>query len=316
MAAGKKAVLTPEQFLERVATIKIDRSHDGRAPHKPLMLLLALGRVALGPEKRLIPYETADELFKELWNEFGRPGARPRVEYPFGRLRNDDRLWEIPEESQLSTGRKKEIRVTEAKRLGITGGFRRDVHDLLFLHPEIVSRAAHQILSEHFPPTIHHDILEAVRIASGSPLWGPMSRRAKKKVRKYTPRDPRFRREVLEAYDERCAICEYDIRLGDRLLGLEAAHIRWHSHNGRDVVPNGLALCSVHHKALDSGALGLDAKDGGGYRILVSSKVRGRSPAATRLRKFSRRPVRPPLSSFDRPDRRSVEWHRREVFHP
>ena len=71
--------MTPEQFLERLSAVRIDRSHGGRAPHKPLMLLLALGRVGLGPEKRLIRYETADERFKELWDEFGRPGyATPR----------------------------------------------------------------------------------------------------------------------------------------------------------------------------------------------------------------------------------------------
>ena len=93
---------------------------------------------------------------------------------------------------------------------------------------------------------------------------------------------PGSARRVLEAYDERCAVCKYDIRFGDRLLGLEAAHIRWHSHDGRDVVPNGLPLCGVHHKALDLGAMGLEAK-GGGFRILVSGRVRGRSPAAKRL---------------------------------
>ena len=315
MAAGKKAVLTPEQFLERVATVRIDRSHGGRAPHKPLMLLLALGRVRMGLESRLISYETADAHFKKLWHEFGRPGARPRVHYPFGRLRHDDRLWEIPEELQLSTGRAEEIKVTEAKRLGITGGFRRDVHDLLLRNPELVSRTAQQILSEHFPSTIHHDILEAVGIAPESAPWGPVPQRVKK-VRKYTPRDAQFRREVLEAYDERCAVCEYDIRFGDRLIGLEAAHIRWHSHNGRDVVPNGLALCSAHHKALDSGALGLDTMDGGGYRVLISGKVRGWSPDATRLREFKGRPIRPPMCSSNGPDRESVKWHQREVFHP
>lgn len=90
------------------------------------MLLLALARVGLGPERRLIRYETADKRFKELWREFGRPGTPPRVYYPFGRLRNDDRLWEIPEELRLSTGQEADILVSEAKRFEITAGFRPD----------------------------------------------------------------------------------------------------------------------------------------------------------------------------------------------
>ncbi|MCY3921104.1 MAG: HNH endonuclease, partial [Chloroflexi bacterium] len=226
-----------------------------------------------------------------------------------------DRLWEIPEESQLSTGPAADIRVSEARRLGITGGFRQDVHDVLCRHPELVSRAAHQILSDHFPSSIHQTILDAVRLAAEPSSHGldePMPRRGLK-VREYTPRDPRFRRAVLEAYDERCAVCEYDIRFGDRLLGLEAAHIRWHSHDGRDVVPNGLALCGMHHKALDLGAMGLEGK-GGGFRILISRRVRGRSPAARRLVGLRGSAIRPPASTAHTPDRRFVEWHREEVF--
>ena len=157
--------MTPEEFLERLSEVRIHRRHGRRAPHKPLMLLLALGRVGLGPQERLIPYETADARFRGLWQEFGRPGTPPRPYYPFGRLRNDDDLWEIREESLLSTASNQDILVSEAERFGITGGFRREIHDLLFHDPTLVSRAAHQILSEHFPPSIHHHILEAVRLA-------------------------------------------------------------------------------------------------------------------------------------------------------
>ena len=63
-------------------------------------------------------------------------------------------------------------------------------------------------------------------------------------------------------------MCGYDIRFRDCLLGLEAARIRWHSYHGRDLVPNGLGLCSVHHKALRLGAVGAGGE--GGVRILVS----------------------------------------------
>jgi HNH endonuclease len=36
--------------------------------------------------------------------------------------------------------------------------------------------------------------------------------------------------------------------------GLEAAHIKWFQARGPDVVQNGLALCSLHHKIFDLGA--------------------------------------------------------------
>ena len=281
------------------------------------MLLLALGRVHLGPDQRLISYTAAEARFRELWNDFGRPGGQPNAHYPFWRLRNDKGLWEIPEESVLSTTAAGDLFVEQAKEIGITGGFPEDVHDLLRNHPSLVARAAHQLLADHFPPSTHEDILEAVGLAAAPAAQDfaePMPRRGTK-VREYVPRDPRFRKEVLAAYEDRCAVCEHDTRFRDRLLGLEAAHIRWHSHNGDDVVPNGLALCSLHHTALDYGALGLERR-GAGFEILVSSKVRGSSPSTTRLLDFRGKPIRPPLSPSDSPDPVFVAWHKREVFHP
>ena len=62
-----------------------------------------------------------------------------------------------------------------------------------------------------------------------------------------------FRMRVLQAYRERCAIC----RLRHQEL-LEAAHILPDGHpRGRPIVPNGLALCSLHHAAFDRNVLGV-----------------------------------------------------------
>ena len=281
------------------------------------MLLLALGRVHLGPDRRLIPYTAAEARFTKLWEDFGRPGGDPNPHYPFGRLRNDDRLWEIPEESLLSTSRKKDFGIEEARELGITGGFREIVHDLLCRHPSLVARAARHLLADHFPSSIHADILEAVGLAQVPPAedFAETMPRRGRKVREYVPRDPRFRKDVLAAYEDRCAVCGHDTRFRDRLLGLEAAHIQWHSQNGDDVVPNGLALCSLHHRALDYGALGLERK-GAGFEILVSSKVRGNSPSTDQLLKLGGESIRLPLSSSDSPNPEFVAWHTQEVFHP
>ena len=62
-----------------------------------------------------------------------------------------------------------------------------------------------------------------------------------------------FRQRVIRAYRERCAIC----RLHHAEL-LDAAHILPDGHpRGEPVVPNGLALCMLHHAAFDSNILGV-----------------------------------------------------------
>jgi putative restriction endonuclease len=62
-----------------------------------------------------------------------------------------------------------------------------------------------------------------------------------------------FRERVLQAYQSQCAIC----RLRHAEL-LEAAHILPDGHpQGEPVVPNGLALCMLHHAAFDRHILGI-----------------------------------------------------------
>ena len=62
-----------------------------------------------------------------------------------------------------------------------------------------------------------------------------------------------FRERVLRAYQEQCAVC----RLHHEEL-LEAAHILSDKHpKGVPIVPNGLALCKLHHAAYDRNILGI-----------------------------------------------------------
>jgi putative restriction endonuclease len=62
-----------------------------------------------------------------------------------------------------------------------------------------------------------------------------------------------FRERVLRAYQQCCAICRLRY---DELL--EAAHILPDGHPlGEPVIPNGLALCKLHHAAFDSYIIGV-----------------------------------------------------------
>lgn len=63
---------------------------------------------------------------------------------------------------------------------------------------------------------------------------------------------PVFRLRVLSAYGRRCALC----RLRHPEL-LEAAHIRPDAEGGEPVVPNGIAMCAIHHRAFDAHVVGI-----------------------------------------------------------
>ena len=74
-----------------------------------------------------------------------------------------------------------------------------------------------------------------------------------------------FRRAVLPAYREQCAIC----RLKEPQL-LDAAHIVGDLEDrGDPVVSNGLSLCSIHHRAFDEDLVGV-APD---LRVHVSRRL-------------------------------------------
>ena len=157
---------------------------------------------------------------------------------------------------------------------------------------------AEQLLHDFWPESLH----AAIRRAIGLPDAVLVPARRK--------RDPRFREEVLRAYEHRCAVCGYDGRLGVADLGLEAAHVRWHAEGGPDEVDNGLALCAFHHLALDRGALGLTLE----RQARVSADVRGQTGVEELLYRFVGVGLRAPQPGWPVVADRYVEWHGREVF--
>lgn len=58
------------------------------APHKPLLILLALARVQRG-EPRLVEFTAIDDLMKRLLSEFRPSSAAKSRHYPFWHLATD-----------------------------------------------------------------------------------------------------------------------------------------------------------------------------------------------------------------------------------
>ena len=111
-----------------------------------------------------------------------------------------------------------------------------------------------------------------------------------------------------------CAVCGFDVYLGKDLIGVDAAHIRWHQYDGPDSIANGLALCKLHHDALDRGAIGLFAATSDGFRLTVSNRIKGVSEAFRQLMDANGRPIRKPAQLHQMPCQQFVDWHSENVF--
>jgi putative restriction endonuclease len=83
---------------------------------------------------------------------------------------------------------------------------------------------------------------------------------------------PVFRQRVLVAYETRCALC----RLRHPEL-LDAAHIKEDSDGGEPIVPNGVAMCAIHHRAFDSDVIGIRPD----FMIQVRNDVLGEEDGPT-----------------------------------
>ena len=268
-----------------------------RAPHKPLLILFALGKCSRG-EDRWISFSEVNENLKELLVEFGPPRGSIHPEYPFWRLQNDG-VWELSEGADRLRRRQNQTDALKSELIKhkVCGSFPVKLFDALIKDQRLLAEVAENILEKNFPPSIHEDILHAV----GLDIWQKTTRRK---------RDPSFQHRILVAYEYKCAICGYDVRLNNVSIGLEAAHIKWHQAGGPDTEDNGLALCVLHHKILDRGAITLDED----YKILVSQLVNGSRGLQDLLLCFHNQRIRMPQSFAFYPNRRYISWHQEQVF--
>lgn len=267
-----------------------------RAPHKPLLLLYALARSQRNKE-RYIPYTEIDERLKQLLIDFGPTRKSYHPEYPFWRLQNDG-IWELKDAEDVRIISSGDPRRGDLIAQNVSGGFIKDIFDMVTAHPETAGELATFILEANFPASIHEDILQAV----GLDLEFKTPEKRK--------RDPYFRDRIIRAYEYQCAVCGFNVRVGNTLVALEAAHIKWHQAGGPDVEENGIALCALHHKLFDRGAFTFSPE----LRIEVSDRAHGTHGFDEWLYAFQGKSLSPPQRPNFYPEPEFVQWHVREVF--
>jgi putative restriction endonuclease len=290
-------------LLARLGSLRQHQRDGQRSPHKPLLVLLALGRLAATGSSEL-PWAEARAELAGLIAEFGpssRTGRAQSAAYPFTRLRTDG-IWVLDQDVPMDL-------VGPLARAQVNGRFEQSAEAALRARPALIRAAARDLALSNFPATVAPNVLEAVGLdpieafaAADLPVGTagvPGERR----------RDPGWRSAVLEAWDRQCAFCGYDGQISGASVAIEAAHVRWFAFDGPDALDNGLALCTLHHKLFDLGALGLDTR----LHVMVSATFSARTPVGRAIYDLHAHKLAPrPGTALPAPAH--VTWHTRQVF--
>lgn len=289
--------------MQAIADVHVFSSNGRRAVHKPLLILLALANIE-GGGAGIVSFADIEARLEELIAEFGNTSSavhRPRAHYPFWYLRNDG-FWFVEEETKFAPRKGKgawgEPSVVALRDAPARAGFLPDVAALLAQDRELRRRAVVTVLEESFPETRRQDVVDAVGLTIRDAVL--------------TVRDPKFRQEVLREYGYRCAVCGFDGRIHTSSIGLEAAHIKMLSFGGPNDITNGLALCSLHHKLFDAGAITIEPSN---YALSVSARFAGLSLGVQAVIEAADRAIpHLPIRDSCRPAVANLAWHRSQVF--
>ncbi|HMN86109.1 MAG TPA: HNH endonuclease [Bauldia sp.] len=117
-----------------------------------------------------------------------------------------------------------------------------------------------------------------------------------------------FRKVVLRAYHDRCAISGLRLINGGGRAEVDAAHIRPVEASGPDIVSNGIALSGTAHWMFDRGLISMSDD----LEILVSRQVNDPDSVRSFINKSGRAIA--PSSVHERPHPYFLGWHREHCF--
>ena len=98
---------------ERFDKLSIWKKGDQRAPHKPLLILYALGKWQAG--QSVLRYVDVEKDLTILLREFGPPRRSDHPEQPFWRLQNDG-VWFVSAPAKIATKKRGDIPLVTALR--------------------------------------------------------------------------------------------------------------------------------------------------------------------------------------------------------
>lgn len=295
-------------FIEWYSKINQNKFNSSYSPHKPLTILMALTKTLT--DVRWINYQKDRKNLEELIHSFTNLTSKPNCLQPLHRLCNDSKespFW--TESPHLPENKSGDITSSDATANDYKAGFSDEVYNWLSNNKSAAQYLIDFIMEDNFPETLHEDLLVKLEIDSLVPQI--ISPETITTTVTRIKRDPNFPKLVMQAYDNRCAVCGLKIYKNTHPLPMEAAHIKWKARGGECSVENGLSLCPTHHYTFDKGIWSIDLN----YSILLSESVLFDTKTDRYFLPFQGSSITNYLlDKRSSPLKEHLEWHNKEIF--
>jgi putative restriction endonuclease len=295
-------VATPDQWLTKLANLKVDRARGDPAPHKPLLLLVVfeIAEKSVGDILPLTP-ELAYR-FCTYWSLVAhRRTQAPDVRYPFFHLKTDGFWLPIGEDGKRALDR----RLTRYAALPLDFvAFASD--------PALRDKARHILIAKYFQPQervalytlVGLPIPSADQIARDAAYQSPEAATSQ-------AREARFRLNIVAAYNYTCALTRYRLTTVSGASIVDAAHIHQFSDSRNNDPRNGLALCKNAHWLFDNGLWTLSNE----YKVIVAEgRFAEHGPHQKLLCDFHGQAIHLPSDPALWPNLIHITWHRKHKF--
>ena len=146
-----------ETTIRKFESLRIGQSGGKAAPHKPLLILYAIGAL-LKDKRRLLPYSEIDERLGYLLSEFGSESSGEKAYVPFWRLQTDE-IWEVTDANKIGLTSKGDPHVSDLVHYDVSGGFKVQVCNQFRMDTDFAFEIAQMMLDRHFSADLHAKVL-------------------------------------------------------------------------------------------------------------------------------------------------------------
>jgi putative restriction endonuclease len=299
--AKKNKMATQEQWLAKLANLRVDRETGDPAPHKPLLLLTVFDLAEQNQLPKSVLALTPELAFRFFgyWSAVARRRTqKPDIRLPFHRLQSDG-FW-----TSLSIDGKPSTHSRQARFAEMTSDFVASANN-----PSWRDKARRVLVETYFQAAEKLALFElmGIPIPSSVDLAGDLEA-IKRADSENLGREARFRLTVIPAYSYSCALTGYRLTTITAGSIVDAAHIHQFADSRNNEPTNGIALCKNAHWLFDQGLWSVTDD----YRVIVAGdKFAEDAPDQKQLMLYQNEPLRLPKDQSLWPNPIHLAWHRK-----